>query len=368
MEAKHQVNIPPFIPGLRLSELFFHEAVKPILDKHFPNLQYSAALIGFGSEVLGFDTPLSTDHMWGPRLILFLSEENFKEQKNTIAETLSQQLPGTFRGYSTSFSKPDAVGVRLQENVTSGSINHLVQIYTIPFYFRADLGCNPFDEITAIDWLTFSEHKLLTLTNGKVFYDGLDLEEIRKKFAYYPRDVWLFLLASQWIKIAQEEAFVGRCGDVEDEIGSQIIAARLVQYLIRLCFLMEKRYAPYSKWLGTAFQSLSCAGKLMPVFRDVLAANAWRERERYLSLAYAMIAELHNSLGITKPLETRVSRYYSRPYMVIHADIFAAEISQAIQDENLRNKAKIGSVNQFIDSTDVITNVKQCVRLRVMFG
>lgn len=290
-------------------------------------------------------------------MILFLSEKNFIDAKNAIAETLSQQLPVTFMGYSTSFGKPDEVGVRLQEMVSSGSVNHLVQIYSIPFYFRAELGCNPYDEITTIDWLTFSEHKLLTLTSGRVFYDGLDLDQIRQKFAYYPRDVWLYLLASQWRKVAQEEAFVGRCGDVEDEIGSKIIAARLVQYLMRLCFLMERRYAPYSKWLGTAFKVLSCAEKLLPVFRDVLAADAWRERERNLSQADEIIADLHNSLGITDPLKARVSRYFDRTYLVIHADLFVAKISQAIQDEDLRSKAKIGSVSQFIDSTDVITNV-----------
>ncbi len=361
------MNSPNFIPGLQLSELFYHEAVEPILEKHFPNLQYSAALVGFGSEVLGFDTPQSTDHMWGPRLVLFLSEENFQHWKSIIADTLSQGLPYTFRDFSTNFGKPDAIGVRLPEKITSGPVNHLVQIYTITSYIRGGLGCNPYNEISALDWLTFSEHKLLTLTSGKVFYDGLDLEQIRKKFSYYPRDVWLYLLASQWMKIAQEEAFVGRCADVGDELGSQIIAARVIQYLMGLCFLMERRYAPYSKWFGMAFAHLECARKLTPIFRNVLAANVWEERELHLSKAYEMIAELHNSLGITKQLETKVSPYYSRPYWVIHADIFAEEISQAIQDENLRSKAKFGSVNQFINSTDVITNVNLCNRLRVMF-
>ncbi len=53
---------PPFVNGLRLSELFYTEAVKPILNARFPNLDYSAGLIGTGSEVLGFDTPQSMDH------------------------------------------------------------------------------------------------------------------------------------------------------------------------------------------------------------------------------------------------------------------------------------------------------------------
>ncbi len=367
MDAKQQMNMPTFIPGLQLSEHFYREAVKPILEKDFPNLEYSAALIGFGSEVLGFDTPQSRDHMWGPRLVLFLSETDFARMKNAISETLAHKLPSTFRGYSTNFGKPDKIGVRLFEEINTGLVNHLVQIYTIKSYFERCLGFNPYGEIDTLDWLTFSEHTLLTLTSGRVFYDKLGLEQIQHKFAYYPRDVWLYLLASQWTKIAQEEAFVGRCGDVGDELGSQIIAARLVQYLMRLCFLMERRYAPYSKWLGKAFERLESSEKLIPIFRNVMAAEGWQEREQHLSQAYEVIANVHNSLGITKPLETQVSQYYNRPYLVIHADVFAKEISETIETENLRTKARIGSINQFIDSTDVITNVKLCDRLRVMF-
>lgn len=52
----------PFIKGLELSQLFYEEAVRPILMIHFPQLTYSAALLGRGSETLGFDTPQSTDH------------------------------------------------------------------------------------------------------------------------------------------------------------------------------------------------------------------------------------------------------------------------------------------------------------------
>ncbi len=34
-----------FIQGLELSRLYYLEAVKPILDAHFPDLRYDAALI-----------------------------------------------------------------------------------------------------------------------------------------------------------------------------------------------------------------------------------------------------------------------------------------------------------------------------------
>ena len=63
-----------FIPGLELSRLFYAEQVRPLLDASFSGLPHSAALIGWGSDVLGFDTARSTDHNWGPRVQLFLAD------------------------------------------------------------------------------------------------------------------------------------------------------------------------------------------------------------------------------------------------------------------------------------------------------
>ena len=54
--------------GLELSRRFYFEAVRPILDRSFPDLEHAAALIGHGSELLGFDDELSQDHQWGARV------------------------------------------------------------------------------------------------------------------------------------------------------------------------------------------------------------------------------------------------------------------------------------------------------------
>ena len=58
--------MPEFVPGLELSRAFYQEAVAPILAMAFPDLRYSAALIGSGSEVLGYDTERSTRPQLGP--------------------------------------------------------------------------------------------------------------------------------------------------------------------------------------------------------------------------------------------------------------------------------------------------------------
>ena len=42
----------------------------------------------------------------------------------------------------------------------------------------------------------------------------MDTKSILEKLSYYPNDVWLYLLSTQWQRIAQEEPFMGRCGYV----------------------------------------------------------------------------------------------------------------------------------------------------------
>lgn len=57
-----------FIPGLELAQAFYQEVLAAIIGP----IPHAAALLGEGSEVLGFDTARSTDHAWGPRAQLFV--------------------------------------------------------------------------------------------------------------------------------------------------------------------------------------------------------------------------------------------------------------------------------------------------------
>ena len=88
-----------FIPGLELSRRFYYEAVKPILAEEFPHLKISAARLGNGSDVLGYDTLLSTDHDWGPRLQLFLHDKDYEQFHAELTERLRHRLPRRFLGF-----------------------------------------------------------------------------------------------------------------------------------------------------------------------------------------------------------------------------------------------------------------------------
>jgi len=39
------------VRGLELSRRFYFEAVRPILERHFPDFEHAAAFIGYGSDV-----------------------------------------------------------------------------------------------------------------------------------------------------------------------------------------------------------------------------------------------------------------------------------------------------------------------------
>lgn len=90
-----------FIPGIKLCGQFYEQVVRPTLDKHIPNLPHAAALVGSGSEILGFDTPMSSDHHWGPRVQLFLPESHIHHAdaiSDVLSDVLSKELPHTFKG------------------------------------------------------------------------------------------------------------------------------------------------------------------------------------------------------------------------------------------------------------------------------
>lgn len=204
--------MPDFIPGLQLAREFFGEVVRSTLAAAFPELRYAAALLGSGSEVLGFDTPMSTDHDWGPRADLFLPDDAPPELAARIDAVLRERLPSTFRGYPVGFTDPDPDdhGTRLPVRQGSGPVNHKIGIWTPSSFFRSYLDFDLAREIEPADWLTFPEQKLRTIAAGAVFHDDIGLEEIRARFAYYPRDVWLYLLAAGWTRVGQEEHLMGR--------------------------------------------------------------------------------------------------------------------------------------------------------------
>ena len=171
----------------------------------------------------------------------------------------------------------------------------------------------------------------------------------------YPEDVWRYRMAAMWMRISQIEPFIGRTGEAGDEMGSSIIAARLAEDVMRLALLQERQYAPYSKWLGTAFSRIESAASLGRGLALLRSAKTWQEREDALVTATSLLVKRHNALNITPPLDPAARFFHSRPFKVIEGERVSKAIMATLQDSPLaRLPAVIGGIDEFMDSTDAL--------------
>jgi hypothetical protein len=364
--------MPDFIPGLELGRLFYHEAVRPLLDTHFAGIAHAAALLGSGSEVLGFDTAMSTDHDWGPTVTLFLRDSE-AHLSQPIREMLGQRLPATFYGYSVHQQQySDDAPTTSMVIKTEPPFNHRVFVTTVRSFARQHLALDPDASVDVTDWLTISSQRLLGVTAGAVYHDDVgELTALRTKLTYYPHDVWLYLMAAGWQRIAQEEHLMPRAGFVGDKLGSALIGSRLVRDVMSLCFLIERQYAPYPKWFGTAFGRLACASDLAPSLWAAQTATVWQSREAALCTAYEHLARLHNRLGLMEPLAESCTSFFDRPFRVIYGERFSAALLSTVTDpvvKQLAGRPLIGSLDQFSDSTDLRASLEWRAKLKSLFS
>jgi hypothetical protein len=340
----------PAIQGVELSRRFYEELVRPWLERTFPGLRHAAALLGYGSELLGFDDAMSQDHGWGPRVLLFVDEAGFAERAPALVAAFSEAAPMRFLDFPIDgASGPHDARIRR----AARDQRHGLQVWTIP---RALADWFGGDEPRGnLDWLGLAEQRLLALTAGAVFRDDDgQLTALRERLAWFPRDVWLYKLAAQWRRIAEEQAFVGRAGLVGDELGSRVIAARLARDAMRLAFLVERRYAPYPKWFGSAFARLPCAAQLSPLLERALAAESWKPRETALAEAYEAIGRLQLARSVPGAIPPNLGPFHERPFTVVNAEEIMAGLRAEIGDPALRALPVIGSLDQITDSTPVI--------------
>lgn len=340
--------------GIGLSQRFYEKVVGPILHDNFPHMAYAAARVGLGSEILGFDSEISADHDYGPNVQLFLPAASFSTIAPAVMRALDSNLPTSFEGwpvrYSTNVRPPAG-------NPGTGMLgsDHGAELYTIAAWCDRFWGRRFLDELTAQDWLSYSEQTFLTVTAGAVFRDDFgELTSLRKRLAYFPRDVWLYKLASQWGRIAEERAYVGRTGDAGDDIGSRVIAARMVGNIMRLAMLVERCYAPYPKWFGTAFSKLHCASDLKPMLDQVMQAEDWKGREAGLVGACRFVAELQIANRVPGAITPTIGSINGRPYHFVDSLEIFKSLRSAIEDDRLRRLPEFGAADQFLTSNFVL--------------
>ena len=118
--------------------------------------RYAAALLGPGSEVLGFDTARSTDHDWGPRLQVFLDPADAERAAELTEPGSARRLPSAVAGHATAIRWDD------------GHVGHGVQLVELGGWLVRRLGADPRTGFGTADWLATPTQALAEVTGGAV--------------------------------------------------------------------------------------------------------------------------------------------------------------------------------------------------------
>ncbi|WP_193107278.1 DUF4037 domain-containing protein [Brachybacterium sp. FME24] len=333
--------------GIDLSRAYFEQVVRPLLATHAAGLEYAAARLGSGSDVLGFDDEQSRDHDWGLRLTLLVEGGRAGE----IDAVLHRELPETWQGHPTRF--PTTWDPVVRQRVETASAAD---------FALSRLGADPTVGLDVRDWLSLTGQAILEVTAGPVFHDGPGaLTTIREGLDWYPRDVWLYALAADWSRLGQEFPDVGRAGLRGDEDGSAVIAARHVRTMLHLAHLLHRRWPPYGKWLARSAARLPGGGALRIALHEVLRARDWRSRQSALADAAELLAAVQGEQGLPT-LDPATESFFERPHIGVRAlpELLLAQI----QDPTVQElPAGVGTAEQISDSVSVLVDARARRRL-----
>jgi hypothetical protein len=239
------------------SRTFFTEVVKPILEKHFPEITAATAfgLYGYGSEALGLDDEYSRDHHWGVRIDALLPESVTAETQREIFATVSSHLPETYRGHSLFAAYQEGAGLALD---------------TLPGFLQRTIGLRR-APITDVEWLHIPEEDITHVINGEVWHDPFgEFSAVRQILkAYYPEPVRLRRIAHWCRYFSGMGSYALKRALLRDNIYyAGVSFSRAVKWAIQLAFMLERTYYPYDKWIMAHLAALPRLGESLKLLVD----------------------------------------------------------------------------------------------------
>lgn len=299
--------------GLRLSEEYFATYGLPMLSDLFPETssRIAVGLVGPGSECFGFDDKISRDHDWGPSFCIWLEDEDLHKFGGFLQKAYDQ-LPKIFKSY----------GPRL---ATAGEKFRVGVCSTKSFYLRHTGLDHPPGKLN--EWLKIPEEALSVCTNGRVFYDpmGIFSDWRRKLLNYYPEDVRLRRISSRCMTSAQSGQYnfprsVKR-GDLFAVSQSETVFSHDI---ISLVFLLNRKYAPFYKWMHRSVRDLEILGEF--IYEAIESLLFETDNRKKIGIIESISAEIIKEL-ISQKISTSTS-----DFLLDHGPA----INEKIQDEKIR--------------------------------
>ena len=304
--------------GLELSKAYYKEYGEPMLKEQFSALlpSISVGLCGSGSECLGYDDEISTDHDFEPGFCIFLpGEDRIGRKEAFLLERAYAKLPDESNGFRRAKISP-----------VGGSRHGVIRLSD---FLKEKTGSED-GRLTAEQWLKIPQYALCEATNGELFFDGDGaFTEIRGYLSSMPEDVRRKRLAGALITMAQSGQYnYRRCIGHGEGAAAQLAVFRFTEAALEAAFLLRRRYMPYYKWAFKALAELDGFSGYRDTFELLLTTENTKElaeTKYYIieDVASAYIAELQ-AQGLTEAICGDLEKH-------------AYSVNDSIEDAEIRN-------------------------------
>ncbi|MBE6375427.1 MAG: DUF4037 domain-containing protein [Lentisphaerae bacterium] len=245
--------------GIECCREFFIKTGLPMLKEKFTEeLPFIAAgIAGRGSECFGFDDEVSQDHDFNTGFALWLDDESEREfgfRLERAYRKLCCQLP------------------RTAKSALGGAEHGVIRISD---FFRRHLGFPGVPENWQ-QWYYTPSYAFAEVLNGAVFQEGTgEFSRIRQQIANkMPEDVRRKKIAHHAIMAAQSGQYnFTRCLKHHENAAAEIALNDFVRHALQLIFLLERKFAPYYKWIFRAARELPEYGSLTADLEKLLTGK-----------------------------------------------------------------------------------------------
>lgn len=298
--------------GLELAKNYYEEFGLPMLQRDFEQYidRIAVGLVGHGSECFGYDDALSRDHDFEPGFCLWLTAEDEREFGFKLFRAYSK-LPKEYQGLTVakkSLFGRDAKGV-----------------HTIDEFYSYYIGSKELPK-SNYDWLSIPDFYLAEAVNGEVFCDKLGEFTRRRQYLINecPEEVWQKKIASALFYMAQYGQYnYSRCLKHGEKSAAALALSEFARHTAQVCYLINKKYAPYYKWLFRGLMDIGCTE--INAELDILLSCPHSEDN------ISLIEEICRSIN-----EMLIAQCYTDK-AIDYLEPVAYDINDRIKDSQLRN-------------------------------
>lgn len=367
--------------NLACSRWFYEKYGAPMIHEMFPEYEHRIAvgMVGEGSDCFGFDDEISKDHDYGIGFCMWLLPEDdrqigeaLQKEYDRLLEEYRQRLINS-RGYEADiielFLKKRRGVFKIhafyEELLGTGAIWNVQEDGSKQPEDGG--GCNGNKKSQKVEgrwqrqplrddvWQLLPEERLATAVNGEVFRDDLGMftairEQIR---AYYSDEIRGKRMAEKLHEFSQyAQSNYSRMMARKDYVTADICVADGMKAAMELCYLLDRVYAPYYKWMRKGMETLgrrsAAPHKIIKLLDRIsglgLQAEAWKNvaydpvkvnHEDQIMAAFDQIAEeLLDEMERQGLAQRRVSMDGQPPFLENYiGDVLGRKVSAMSKEE-----------------------------------